>query len=138
MTLSKVEFLKLFKNWLAAWNRHDLAEVMEWFHEDVVFENWTGATITGKTALRKAWTPWFSKHGGFTFTEEGFFVDESEQKILFQWRLEWPSPEQQFIGKPEIRRGADILHFLDGKIHRKYTYSKTMIHIDSRPVFLQA
>jgi hypothetical protein len=138
MNLSKEEILGLFKAWLAAWNAHDLNGVMALFHDDIVFENWTGATVSGKSNLRKAWTPWFSHHGNFTFLQEDIFVDAAEQKMLFQWRLEWPSPEKQFNGKPEIRRGVDVLHFVNGKIIKKLTYSKTSIRIDGMPVSLHA
>lgn len=104
--------------------------------EDVVFENWTGAKVTGKEALRKAWAPWFANHGGFRFTTEDLFVDEKAQRVLFQWTLEWPSMEKGLQGKPERRRGVDVMHFRDGKIVRKYTYSKTTVEIGGNRVKL--
>jgi len=30
---------------------------MKLFHDEVLFENWTGGKIMGKEALRKAWKP---------------------------------------------------------------------------------
>jgi hypothetical protein len=138
MNLPKAEIIRLFKIWLISWDNHDLEGVMEWLHDDIVFENWTGATIIGKKTLQRAWTPWFLNHGNFRFIEEDIFIDEQEQKMLFRWRLEWPSPEKFYKGKQEIRRGVDILHFLDGEIYRKYSYSKTSIQIDSIPVSLNA
>lgn len=137
-SLSKVEILRLFKVWLTAWNQHNIDGVMELFHENIVFENWTGNTIIGKNVLRKSWAPWFVNHGNFKFIEEDVFIDEEEQKMLFRWRLEWPSQEKFFKGKQEIRRGADVLLFIDGKIISKYTYSKTTIHIESLPVSMYA
>jgi hypothetical protein len=80
-------------------------------------------------ALGKAWGPWFANHGGFRFTEEETFIDEKEQKALFRWQLEWPSLERGYEGKPEKRRGVDVLHFQDGRIIKKLTYSKTTIEI---------
>ncbi|HEY5367834.1 MAG TPA: hypothetical protein VIJ75_02490, partial [Hanamia sp.] len=53
-------------------------------------------------------------------------------------RLEWPSLEKFFKGKDEIRHGVDVLYFLDDKIIKKYTYSKTNIQIDSRIILLEA
>jgi hypothetical protein len=44
--------------------------------------------------------------------------------------LEWPSFEKGYEGKSEKRRGVDVLHFEDGKIIKKLTYSKTTIEID--------
>jgi hypothetical protein len=105
---------------------------MALFHEEVVFENWTGAKARGKEALRKAWAPWFANHGNFRFVEEETFIDEKEQKVLYRWLLEWPSLESGYEGKLEKRRGVDIIHFKDGKIINKLTYSKTTIEINGK------
>jgi ketosteroid isomerase-like protein len=132
MSLSRNEIEKALKQWNLAWDDHDLEGVMELFHEEVVFENWTGGKVRGKEALRKAWQPWFTKHGNFRFVEEETFVDEKEQKVLYRWLLEWPSFERGNEGKPEKRRGVDVLHFKDGKIINKFTYSKTTIEIEGK------
>jgi ketosteroid isomerase-like protein len=132
MALSREAIRAAMIEWEAAWNHHDLDSVMERFHEDVFFEHWHGAKVSGKAALRQAWAPWFEKHGGFRFTTEDLFIDETEQKVLYRWTFEWPSFEKGFVGKPEKRRGVDILHFKDGKIIEKLTYSKTTIEIDGR------
>lgn len=138
MNPSRSDILNHFEVWLTAWDNYDLEGVMEFMHDDVVFENWNGATVYGKSALKKAWTPWFMHHGNFKFINENIFIDTIEQKMSFQWRLEWPSLETDFKGKPETRRGIDVLHFKDGKILKKYTYSKTIIQIDSIPISLNA
>ena len=109
---------------------------MALFHADVVFENWTGAIVRGKDALRQAWQPWFQDHGNFKFITEDVFVDQSCQKVLYQWTLEWPSFEEGHTGKWEIRRGVDVIHFLEGKIVRKQTYCKTSIDIESQRIRL--
>ena len=138
MNLIKSQMLEQIKVWLQAWNAHDLDGVMNLMHEGVVFENWTGVITIGKEPLRRSWLPWFLHHGNFKFIVEDIFVDELEQKALFRWRLEWPSLEKAFKGKLEIRRGVDVLQFLDGKIHQKYTYSKTTVMIEDRLVELTA
>jgi ketosteroid isomerase-like protein len=132
MPLSKDEIKRALKQWNLAWDNHDLEGVIKLFHDRVVFENWTGGKAEGKEALRKAWAPWFANHGGFRFTEEETFIDEKEQKVLYRWQLEWPSTEKGYEGKREKRRGIDVLHFQDGKIIRKLTYSKTTIEIDGK------
>jgi ketosteroid isomerase-like protein len=109
---------------------------MELFHDDILFENWTGGKAQGKEALRQAWASWFANHGGFRFTEEETFIDVEQQKALYRWQLEWPSIEKGCEGKPEKRRGVDVLHFKDGKIIRKLTYSKTTLEIDGQRVHL--
>ena len=112
--------------------------VMALFHEDVLFENWTGARVRGKDALRQAWESWFQEHGGFRFFEEETLIDEVGQKALYRWRLEWPSMEPGFEGEPEVRRGVDVIHFSGGKIRRKLTYSKTTLEMNGERVRLGA
>ena len=138
MLLSREKIKAVFSRWNQAWNDHDLDRVMVLFHEEILFENWTGARIRGKEALRKAWRSWFEDHGGFRFIEEDTFIDETDQKILFRWKLEWPSLESGFQGRPEVRRGVDVIHFRDGKIIEKRTYSKTTLEIDGERVPLTA
>jgi len=130
MPLTREEIRRLLEEWNLAWDNHDLEGVSELFHEEILFENWTGGKAVGKEALRKAWGPWFSNHGGFHFQEEETFIDEKEQKVLYRWQLQWPSSEKGCEGKTEKRRGVDVIHFQDGKIIRKLTYSKTTIEID--------
>jgi ketosteroid isomerase-like protein len=130
MSLSRDEIEKALIEWNIAWDNHDLDGVMALFHEDVTFENWTGAKVKGKEALRKAWQPWFENHGDFRFIEEETFIDEKEQRVLYRWLLEWPSFEKAYEGNFEKRRGVDVIHFKDGKIINKLTYSKTTIEID--------
>jgi len=136
MKLSREEIKAAVIKWNRSWDEHDLDGVMELFHEEIIFDNWTGARAQGKEALRQAWTPWFTNHGGFRFSGEDIFIDETEQKVLYQWQLDWPSNEKGYEGKHERRRGVDILHFRDGKIFRKNTYSKTTIEIEGKRVKL--
>ena len=132
MHLTKSEIETALRKWNIAWDNHDLKGVMDLFHEEVLFDNWTGGTIQGKEALREAWAPWFANHGGFRFIEEETFVDVDQQKVLYRWLLEWPSFEKGQAGKPEKRRGVDVIHFKDGKIINKLTYSKTTVDIDGK------
>ncbi len=136
--LSREEIEQALLEWQQAWNEHDIDGVMKLFHDDVLFENWTGGQARGKDGLRRAWAPWFANHNGFRFAEEETFIDEAEQKVLYRWQLEWPSLERGYEGRPEIRRGVDVLHFQDGKIIQKLTYSKTTIEIDGKRVRLSA
>jgi ketosteroid isomerase-like protein len=136
--LTAKEIRNALAKWYEAWNAHDLDRVMELFHEDAVFENWTGGKAQGKKAIHQAWDPWFKNHGGFRFTEEDTFIDAGNQKVLFQWTLDWPSGEKGYRGKPERRRGVDVMHFKDGKIISKNTFSKTTLEIDGQRVKLSA
>jgi phenylacetic acid degradation protein len=132
--LSGDQIRTIMREWNKAWNAHDLDKVFELFHDDIVFENWTGARVKGKDVLKKAWEPWFNNHGGFRFITEDIFVDEKEQKVLFQWVLEWPSGEKGYEGRLEKRRGVDIILLRDGKISQKLSYSKTTLEIENELV----
>jgi ketosteroid isomerase-like protein len=134
--LSRKEIKELLARWERAWNEHNLDEVMNAFHDEVLFENWTGRKIKGKLNLRRVWAPWFENHGGFRFIEEETFIDEPQQKALFRWQLEWPSSEKGYEGRTERRQGVDVLHFQDGTIIQKLTFSKTIIEIDGKKVQL--
>ena len=138
MRLSKQDIQNKLGRWFRAWDNHDLDGVMELFDDEVLFENFTGGRAEGRDNLRKAWTPWFENHGGFRFTEEDTFIDVDEQKVLYRWRLDWPSFERGYEGRPETRRGVDVIHFRNGKIIQKLTYSKTTIEIDGKRVKLAA
>jgi len=138
MHLSKIEMLDGFNLWLNAWDEHNLEGVMEFMHEEVVFENWDGMIVSGKSALQKLWLPLFIFNNNFKFIAEDVFIDEEAQKISFQWRYEGLTFEKEFKGKEESRRGVDMIHFLEGKIIKKSSYSKTGIQIDSQPVLLSA
>lgn len=136
MSLSRQALVEVMEEWNLAWDAHDLEGVLAPFHDDILFENWTGGKVLGKNALRKAWQPWFENHGGFQFVFEDLFVDEHAQKALYRWTLEWPSPEKGYEGKSERRRGVDLIHFKDGRIIEKLTYCKTRIEIDGRRIAL--
>ena len=136
--LSREEIQETLAKWYRAWNEHDLDAVMELFHDEILFENWTGGRVRGKENLRQAWTTWFENHGEFRFTEEETFIDEAEQKALYRWQLEWPSLEKGCEGRRERRWGVDVLHFRDGSIIKKLTYSKTTVEIDGKRIRLSA
>jgi ketosteroid isomerase-like protein len=138
MKLSSEEIRQAMAKNSAAWDRQDLEGVLELYHDDVYFENWTGGHARGKEALRRAWTTWFTAGGRFTFHRDDMFIDEDAQKMTVTWVLEWPSPEKGYEGRPEKRSGLDIIHFKDGKIFRKLTYSKTTVEIDGQRVRLEA
>ena len=136
MKLTRKEIEIFWNKWNAAWDNHDLDSIMEFFHDDIYFNNWTGGYVKGKKNLRYAWHDWLLNHGNFKFIQEELFIDEHEQKLLYRWKLEWPSIEKGYEGKPEKRRGVDVVHFKDGKIIKKFTYSKTALEISDERVKL--
>lgn len=137
MTLPKADMILQFDKWLKALNSYDLNGVLDFMHDDIIFENWDGSIVSGKNDLKVAWSLWF-RHKNFRFTTEDLFFGEEIQNITFTWSLEWPSLEKNYFGKKEIRRGVDILFLIDGKIYRKNTYSKTAFQIESDTVRMSA
>ena len=138
MKLSKQELIDAVNKWNQSWDSYDLDGVMELFHEEIIFDNWTGGQARGKENLRNAWEPWFKNNQGFKFIGADTFADEEDQKILYRWHLKWPSMEKGYEGKPEVRRGVDVMHFKDGKIIQKLTYCKTTVDVDGERVKLIA
>ncbi|MBD3179529.1 MAG: DUF4440 domain-containing protein [Candidatus Latescibacteria bacterium] len=134
--LSREEMDSAVKKWMKAWNRHDLEGVMALFHDDVIFENWSGGRVRGKRNLRRVWKPWFNENGGFEFETIGILLDTESQQALLRWKLYWPSRLQGYRGKTEEREGLDVLHFRGGLIDLKLTYTKTAVEIDGRKVRL--
>ncbi len=136
MKLTRDEIEIFWNKWNEAWDNHNLDKVMEFFHEDIYFDNWTGGNTTGKSELKDAWKQWFSNHGNFKFIQKEIFIDEHDQKLLYRWLFEWPSFEKGYEGKLEKRRGVDVIHFKEGKIIKKLTYSKTTLEIEGEFVKL--
>jgi len=137
MSESRQQLEALLLPWFDAWNRHDFDTVMALFDSDVVFEHWTGARVEGREALREAWREWFSAHGNFNFETEDLFIDAEAGKVLYRWRLSWPSLEPGFEGRREVRRGVDVLHVRAGVITSKLTYSKCIVDIEGERVRLR-
>jgi ketosteroid isomerase-like protein len=136
--LTRDEIKDALIEWNEAFNAHDLEGVLEWLHDEVYFENWTGGRVRGIESLKAAWAPWFKEHGGFRFTHEDTLIDEDQQKAVTRWHLNWPSSEAGYEGMHETRMGVDVMRFEDGKVIEKLTYSKTTVEIDSRIVRLRA
>jgi ketosteroid isomerase-like protein len=116
---------QLLQEWLSAWNRHALEEVLAIMAEEVVFEHWDGKPLTGKAAVRRAWERWFARDKDFRFEWLNTIIDETAQRLSFEWRLHWMSPDPAHAGEREIRDGIDVIQLRDGEIVSKRTYIKT-------------
>ena len=131
--MTRKEIASAIEEWLAAWDRHDLDEVIALFSEDAVFETWTGMRVEGIENIRKAWAEWIEE-GGFRFISGGVIIDEDSQTVVFPWRYEGPA--KCFGGKMEKRRGIDLIRFEDGRITEKITYTKTSLEVEGRRITL--
>jgi ketosteroid isomerase-like protein len=136
--LTRSEIAKLIERWLAAWNRHDLAGVLQCMTEDVAFQHWNTRVTRGKAQLERLWQPWFAAHGDFRFDLKSLCVDETEQACTFEWVLNWPSPEPNYRGRPEYREGVDIIKLRQGEIAIKRSYISTVLTVEGRAIPLNA
>lgn len=135
--LNTAALARMLQDWMDAWNRHDLAGVLNVMAEDISFEHWNGRIIRGKRNLERAWRPWFESHANFRFQVTKTFIDEAQQTVIFEWQLHWPSPEISHEGRPELRFGIDIIQLRAGAIITKKTYIKTVVFIDDRKNYLK-
>jgi ketosteroid isomerase-like protein len=85
MTRDNVE---AFANrWAEAWNRRAVEEVLEHFHEDVVFTSPTALAVVGspvvrgKAALREYWAAALSRVGSLLFTVDHVLWDSARREL---------------------------------------------------------
>ena len=120
---------KLVTDFTEAFNREDIDEVMSYFAEDAIYDEFHGGRHVGKAAIRDAFIPQFrGDFGRMRFHTEDMFVDAGPEtgpetgtgKALIRWLL---------TIEDETRaggwRGLDILHFEGGRLTEKHTYAKT-------------
>jgi ketosteroid isomerase-like protein len=105
-----------------AFNRHDVAGMMQLMSDDCVFENTSpppdGAVLLGKEALTQYWQGFFaqSPHARIKIEEIfGFGL-----RCIMRWRYDWVDE----TGKPGHVRGVDIIRVQNGLICEKLSYVK--------------
>lgn len=114
---------KLTIDFTEAFNREDLDEVMSYFADDAIYDEFFDKRHHGKAAIRAAFEPQFrGEYGKMRFHDEDMFVDPATGKALIRWVL--TLEEEHRAGG---WRGLDILHFEDGKLKEKHTYCKAKL-----------
>jgi ketosteroid isomerase-like protein len=114
---------KLVIDFTEAFNREDIDEVMSYFAEDSVYDEFNGRRNVGKAAIREAFVPQFEgAFGRMRFHTEDMFLDVDAGKALIRWLLTLEEPHRR-----GAYRGLDILHFRDGRLVEKHTYCKAQI-----------
>ena len=105
-----------------AFNRHDVAGMMQLMSDDCVFENTSpapdGTVYTGKAAVTQFWQDFFreSPHAHIDI-EEIFGLG---MRCVMRWRYEWVD----LAGNTGHVRGVDIFHVKNGSIAEKLSYVK--------------
>ena len=105
-----------------AFNRHDVAAMMQLMSNDCIFENTNpppdGAVYSGKETVTQFWQNFFLKspHAHIEIEEIfGFGI-----RCVMRWRYDW----MDVAGKKEHVRGVDIFQVKDGSICEKLSYVK--------------
>jgi len=107
----------------AAFDRHDLDEIMSYFSEDAVFESprgterW-GHRFVGPAAVRGAFAARFAGIPDIRYTDDDHFADGD------RGASEWTLSGTLTDGTPIEVRGCDLWTFRDGRIVKKDSYWK--------------
>ncbi len=114
---------KLVIDFTEAFNREDIDEVMSYFAEDSIYDEFNGTRNIGTVAIRAAFLPQFQgAFGRMRFHTEDMFLDVAADKALIRWLLTLEEPQRQGAW-----HGLDILHFRNGRLVEKHTYAKARI-----------
>jgi steroid delta-isomerase-like uncharacterized protein len=121
--MSKIESgIRIVLEFNEAFNRHDVAAMMQLMSDDCIFENTVpapdGAVYSGKEAVTQFWQDFFrqSPHAHIQI-EEIFGFGE---RCIMRWRYSWvdSGAERGHV------RGVDIFRVRDGSIREKLSYVK--------------
>ena len=114
---------KLVVDFTEAFNREDMDEVMSYFSDDAIYDEFNDIRHVGTEAIRAAFVPQFSgEYGRLRFYTEDLFLDVDAGKAMIRWVLTMEEDTRQ-----GAYRGLDLLHFRDGKLTEKHTYCKAKI-----------
>jgi taurine dehydrogenase small subunit len=117
------EAMRVIQAVTAAFDRHDLNEILRHLADDAIFEGprgpdrW-GQRFVGKDEIREAFASRFSGIPDIRYTEDEHFVDGD--RGASEWTLSGTSTAGQRI---EVR-GCDLWTFRDGQIVKKDSFWK--------------
>lgn len=105
----------------AAFNRHDVDEVMNAMTDDCIFENTNpqpdGARLEGAEAVRAYWQKFFTNNPDAVFETEEIFATGDRCVVRWVYR-------KTKEGKPWHLRGVDVFKVRNGKVAEKLAYVK--------------
>ena len=121
--LSRIEAaLRVVLDSNAAFNRHDVAGMMQLMSDDCVFENTypapDGAIYSGKASVTQFWQDFFRQSPQAHIDIEEIFG--LGQRCVMRWRYIWVDA----TGKEGYVRGVDIFQVKQGLITEKLSYVK--------------
>jgi len=131
---ARAELERLVIDFTEAFNREDIDEVMSYFADGAVYDEFNGARSEGRAAIRAAFEPQFAgAFGRMRFHTEDMFLDAAAGKALIRWTL--TLEEETRAG---AYRGLDILHFAGGRLVEKHTYCKAKVPFIRKKAEMQA
>jgi predicted SnoaL-like aldol condensation-catalyzing enzyme len=105
-----------------AFNRHDVAAMMQLMSDECIFENTDpapdGAVYSGKEAIAQFWQDFFSQSPQAHIKVEEIFG--LGFRCIMRWRYDWVDQ----AGNPGHVRGVDIFRVQNGVICEKLSYVK--------------
>ena len=120
MSNRRDDLIRLTEEFVDAFNRMNLDDVVNFFATDGVYEDSTGGRHVGHEAIRTAFEPLVGgSRGKIRFDGEDIFVEAESGKVLASWRLNLDKD-----GNVSVIRGIDILEFTGDKLKRKGAYMK--------------
>ena len=120
MTDRRDELIQLTNDFVDAFNRMNLDDVVSFFADDGIYEDSTGGRHIGHDAIRAAFEPLVGgSRGSIRFDGEDVFVETDTGKVLASWRLNLDKD-----GEVSVIRGIDILEFEADKLKKKMAYMK--------------
>ena len=120
MTDRRQELLALTDQFVDAFNRMNLDDVLSFFSEDAVYEDSAGGRHVGHNAIRIAFEPLVGgSRGRIRFDGEDVFAEVETGKVLASWRLSLDKD-----GDVSVIRGIDVLEFQGNKLAKKLAYMK--------------
>jgi predicted SnoaL-like aldol condensation-catalyzing enzyme len=121
--MSKIESaMRAVLDFKEAFNRHDVAGMMQLMSEDAVFEYFSpapdGAVYAGKEAITQFWQDFFHEAPqAHIKVEEIFSLGE---RCIMRWKYSWVDVEEE----GGHLRGVDIFRVREGAIQEVYSYIK--------------
>ncbi len=120
---ARAALAKLVMDFTEAFNREDLDEMMGYFADGAVYDEFNGTRNVGLAAIRRAFEPQFNgAFGRMRFHTEDMFLEVETGdtgKALIRWQCTLEEDTRQGAW-----RGLDILHFEAGRLTEKHTYAK--------------
>ena len=123
MKMSRIEgIMRLVLAFSEAFNRHDVAGMMQLLNDNCTFESGRpapeGRAYVGKAAIQQYWQDYFR-----AFPQAQIEIEEIfglGMRCVMRWRCEWEAES----GSKESLRGIDVFQVKQGRISEQFAYVK--------------